>query len=543
MKSLKLPILFCLSLLSINNSSAQERINSQVTAALNLTDSMVLKANISYLADDRLLGRAPGTAGYQMAVDYVTAELRKNGVKPAGEDGTWLQSMVFRKALIKPDYTASLQNDTSTLTLTSAKDIFLFPNPTQAQTKVNAKLVFAGYGITDPALDYDDYTNISVKGKIVLVVRGAPQRFPSSDASHSQNITTIERNALAHGAIGVIFWNPAAGTNLNATRTTNNVFDRKGKMLVSSTFYSDKLKIAGFLTKEISTQILSQMGKDALQILANLKNGQPQSFPTNKTLAAAYQSTYKDFTTFNVVGKIEGSDPVLKQEYVVHSAHLDHVGIGPVIEGDSIYNGAHDNASGIASLLQITKIYQGLAVKPKRSILILMVSGEEQGLLGSGYFALKPTLPIRKIVADVNTDMPTIIAPLLSITALGAEHSSLTKQVDEAATFLGLTVEQDPEPAQNRFVRSDQYSFVRQGIPALHIKYGNKTTDGKNDLYLLVEKWRAKYYHKPQDDINGLFNFTAGCTYAKLNFLIGYLVANEVQKPAWNPGDTFGKSR
>jgi Zn-dependent M28 family amino/carboxypeptidase len=229
----------------------------------------------------------------------------------------------------------------------------------------------------------------------------------------------------------------------------------------------------------------------------------------------------------------------LKNEYVVHSAHLDHLGIGKPVEGDSIYNGAHDNASGVASVLGIAKIYQGIKLKPKRSILTVLLTGEELGDLGSGYFAAHPTVPVKSIVADVNTDMPTIIAPLLSVTALGAEHSSLSKQVDEAAEYLGLGVEPDPEPKQMRFVRSDQYSFVVNGIPALHIKYGSKTVDGKNNLNEFVAKWRAKYYHKPQDDINGIFDFAAGKKYAQLNFLIGYLVAQDDVRPTWNKGDIF----
>jgi Zn-dependent M28 family amino/carboxypeptidase len=223
----------------------------------------------------------------------------------------------------------------------------------------------------------------------------------------------------------------------------------------------------------------------------------------------------------------------------VHSAHLDHLGIGTPVQGDSIYNGAHDNASGVASVISIAKIYSGIKVKPKRSILFVLMTGEELGDLGSGYFAKHPTVPGKSLVADVNTDMPTIIAPLLSITALGAEHSSLANQVAQAAGYFNLDVEPDPEPAQSRFTRSDQYSFVVQGIPALHIKYGSKTADGKNNLNDIVAPWRAKYYHKPQDDINGIFDFEAGKKYAQLNFLIGYLVAQDTARPTWNAGDIF----
>jgi Zn-dependent M28 family amino/carboxypeptidase len=315
----------------------------------------------------------------------------------------------------------------------------------------------------------------------------------------------------------------------------------KGELVSSSSYPFPKMKIVGTLSNPICTTIFNKAGKNIDETVALLKSGKSQSFATEFNLKAAFESTYVDFNTFNVAGKIEGTDAKLKKQYVVHSAHLDHIGIGAVVEGDSIYNGAHDNASGVASLLQITKIYQNLKVKPKRSILILMVTGEEMGLLGSSYFAIKPTVPVKNIVANVNTDMPAIIAPLLSVAPLGADHSTLINPVTEAATHLGLTVEPDPEPKENRFVRSDQYSFIKQGIPALHIKYGNKTADGKNNLNLFVEKWRAKYYHKPQDDINGIFDFEAGRKYAQLNFLIGYLVANDLQKPSWNPGDIFEK--
>jgi len=244
-----------------------------------------------------------------------------------------------------------------------------------------------------------------------------------------------------------------------------------------------------------------------------------------------------------VIGLIPGSDKNLKNEYVVHSAHLDHVGIGRAVNGDSIYNGAHDNASGVASLLEIARVYRSSGAKPKRSILIVMVTAEEMGLLGSSYFAANPTVPAASIVADVNTDMPTVIAPLLSVVPLGAEHSSIMGNVQFAAGYLGLDVEKDPEPNENRFVRSDQYSFVVNGIPALHIKYGNKSNVPGFDMVAFVKQWRAKYYHQAADGMDGIFNFTAAKTYVKLNFLISYSIAQTPQRPVWNKGDLFAVSR
>ncbi|MBC8081567.1 MAG: M28 family peptidase, partial [Hymenobacter sp.] len=276
------------------------------------------------------------------------------------------------------------------------------------------------------------------------------------------------------------------------------------------------------------------------RVLAALRAGRPASVALRPHLTATQRSRYQDADSYNVIGKVEGSDSRLRAEYVVHTAHLDHLGVGPAVAGDSIYNGAHDNATGVASLLEIAGVYGRLQQKPRRSVLLAVVTGEEMGLLGSAYFARNPTVPKSQLVANINTDMPTIIAPLLSVVALGAENSTLAAPVAEAARLLGLTVEADPEPAQNRFIRSDQYSFVTQGIPALHVKYGNRTADGRNNLSQQVQLWRARTYHKPQDDLTGQFDFEAGRKYAQLNFLIGYLVANAPQRPTWNAGSFFG---
>lgn len=548
-KQTLLTIFSCL--LFANIALAQERIPQEVAAAIKLASADQIKADITYLADDKLLGRKPGMPGYKMAVDYVVEELKKNGVKPAGDKGTWLQTILLRTATIEPNVMASMYSGSTMEDIATDDGISLNPNPAAANSWVNAGMIFVGYGITAPSKNHDDYKGLNVKGKIVLFVRGAPADFSPSEAAASQNMATIQQNAINHGAIGVLMCTvvervanpnrPAAARTF--ARPSTALLTPKGELVVSANFVSAKLKIAGTLAFATVNKIMEAEGKTLPTIVENLKKGETQSFASKFKLKAAYSTKHSDLITYNVVGKIEGSDAKLKKEFVVHSAHLDHVGVGRAIEGDSIYNGAHDNASGVASLLQITKIYTGLQNKPKRSVLVLFVTGEEMGLLGSAYFAAHPTVPISQLVANVNTDMPGMIAPLLSVAALGAEHSSLMNPVNEASAFMGLTVEPDPEPKENRFVRSDQYSFIKEGIPALHIKYGNKTPDGKNNLSEFVAIWRAKYYHKPQDDINGIFDFNAGKKYAQLNFLIGYLIANDAVRPTWNPGDIFEKKK
>jgi Zn-dependent M28 family amino/carboxypeptidase len=288
-------------------------------------------------------------------------------------------------------------------------------------------------------------------------------------------------------------------------------------------------------------QLFAGAARDTGQVLSALRGGKAASLALPGKLSARYRSRYQDVDSYNVVGKLTGSDAKLKEEYVVHSAHLDHLGVGPAIKGDSIFNGAHDNATGVASVLEISKLYAGLKAKPRRSVLFVLMTGEEMGLIGSAYFAKYPTVPKAALVADINTDMPTLIAPLLAVVPLGADHSSLIQPVRAAAEYLKLSIEPDPEPAQNRFIRSDQYSFVVQGVPALHIKYGNKTADGKNNLSETVQQWRAATYHKQQDNFEGgTFDWAAGAQYARLNFLIGYQVAQSPARPTWNKNDFFG---
>jgi hypothetical protein len=542
MLKIKAPItLFALVAILCQQTIAQQiNLSANVKQALNTIDTAEIKADIKYLADDKLKGRMPGTAGYQMAVDYVVARLKALHVKPAGENGTWLQTVRLRRATINGSPVLSLNSATGAEGLTIGKNVTITPNPQLPNIIVEAPLVFAGYGISEPALGYDDYAGLDVKGKIVVIIRGTPTSFSSSIAAHVNNASTILKTAALHGAVGVIVGQSDTAIHFQGmSRPTYSVLDAQGKIAVSRSFYSEQVKLYANINYKVFSQLLQQNAKSLQSILPLLKAGKPQSFAFNETLKTSYTSVYQDIKSYNIIGKITGSDPKLNKQYVVHSAHLDHLGIGVPVQGDSIYNGAHDNASGVASLLGIAKVYSHMKVKPKRSVLVVMVTGEEMGDLGSGYFAAHPTVPLKSMVADVNTDMPTIIAPLLSITALGAEHSSLAKQVNEAATYLGISVEPDPEPAQARFTRSDQYSFVVNGIPALHVKYGNKTADGKNNLAEIVAPWRAKYYHKPQDDINGIFDFEAGKKYAQLNFLIGYLVAQDAKKPIWNTGDIF----
>ncbi|WP_234988639.1 M28 family peptidase [Hymenobacter daecheongensis] len=496
------------------------------------------KAHVAYLADDRLQGRQPGTAGYQLAVDYVSGQLRKLDVQPAGENGTFRQKVRLRRAFSEPGGTLSSPG----ASYQSGQDFVFYPNPGQPTATLTAPVVFAGFGISAPELGYDDYAGLDAWGKIVVLTRLEPPHLAGNEKLYATDLLTVLQTAAQHGAVGVLLAATKAATPLpNLSKGLVSVLAPDSHVAVSRSYVSPQIQVVGAVSAGMLQRLFVGAATDTARTFAALRAGKAASQPLAGTLTATARSRYQEVESYNVVGKIAGSDPVLRDEYVVHSAHLDHLGIGAAVQGDSLYNGAHDNATGVASVLEIARAYARLKQKPRRSVLLVLTTGEELGLLGSAYFARFPTVPKSQIVADINTDMPTIIAPLLSVVALGAENSSLEAEVVNAATQLGLTVEADPEPAQNRFIRSDQYSFVTQGIPAVHLKYGNRTADGKNNLSEQVQKWRALYYHKPQDDMRGVFDFEAGRKYAQLNFLLGYQVAQNPQRPTWKPGNFFGR--
>ncbi|WP_426058639.1 M28 family peptidase [Hymenobacter sp. B1770] len=536
-------LLFPLLLGGTAHAQVPLTVPAPVKKSLDQVQPAAIKAHIAYLADDRLKGRQPGTEGYQMAVDYVTKQLKGLGVQPAGEGGTYLQKVQLRKALLKPGATFTLREAQAAAPLTDGQDYVIYPSPElPATTVADAPLTFAGFGISAPELGYDDYAGLDVKGKVVVIVRGAPRTFASTVAAASQDLSGILQAAAKRGAVGLIVASTRPGTLPDLKRGTYSVLGANGKVAASRSFaVGSRQQLYAAVSAATLQRLMQGAGLDTAQVFATIKGGKPASAPLKTAVSASAQSTYQDIESYNVVGKVTGFDAKLSNEYVVHSAHLDHLGITAPVKGDSINNGAHDNASGVSCVLEIAKIYSRLKEKPKRSVLFVFMTGEELGLLGSAAFAANPTVPKASIVADVNMDMPTIIAPLLSVVALGGQHSTLLEPVARAAAYMDIALEQDPEPEQNRFIRSDQYNFVTAGIPALHIKYGNKTADGKNNLSEEVQKWRAVTYHKPQDDINGLFDFEAGKKYVQLCFLIGYQVAQNPVRPTWNKGDFFGQ--
>jgi hypothetical protein len=495
-----------------------------------------IHAHMNFLADDLLEGRGTGARGYELAAKYVAAQLEAYGLEAGGTDGTYFQQMQFRRATVVPDRTSmTIRDSASSRTLAFGKDFAVRADPTRAEANVVAPVVIVGYGITAPEFGIDDFVGVDVKDKIVAVIGGAPDTLPDVPRAIYSSLQTKLETAAAHGAIGVWTLRTAPGP----VPKPNPLTLWKGKDGLSNGT-PEQIRIAGAVSRDVTASLLSKSGYTVEQFEAAVKNRTFKPIDAVITSATTAVVEYTDFTAPNVVGICRGSDASLKNEYVVFSAHLDHLGIGEPVNGDSIYNGALDNASGIAVLLEMARVCAS-SPRAQRSILFLAVTGEELGLLGSDYFATYPTVAREKIVADVNGDGGNVLFNTHDLVAIGADHSTLHKQVEEVAHALHLEVISDPQPDQVLFVRSDQYSFVRQGIPAVWATPGRDTGDPSKDGLKIFQEFQAKYYHKPNDDMHQMFDFNAGAAWARLQFFLAYAIANEASRPQWNPDSFLGK--
>jgi hypothetical protein len=502
-----------------------------------------IRAHMRFLADDLLEGRGTATRGYDIAARYVAARFEELGLEPAGGKESYFQPVPLMQI-------TTVEAESSLTLLRGGREIELEYGPDYLvraaveEASAEAPVVFAGFGVTAPELGYDDYAGLDVKGKIVAILVGSPSTFPSDQRAYYSDRAVQARNAAARGAVGILgvytpererrfSWETA---RRHSHRPSSSWMDKAGKPQFSTLLPVAALSLKG------AKDLFAGAPRTLDQIYAAAEAGRPPTFELPVRARLRIVGKGKRVESPNVAAVLRGSDPKLRDEYVVLSAHLDHVGMEPGGEGDTIdtiYNGAYDNASGIAVMLEVANAFTRLPA-PRRSVLFLAVTGEEEGLNGSEYFAHYPTVPIEGIVANTNLDMFLMLYPLRDVVAFGAEHSSLDRVVKEAAGRLGLEVSPDPTPEQVLFIRSDHYAFVKQGVPAIFLSVGHKTSDPAIDSKARLGKWMQEVYHQPGDDMNQAIDFGSGVQFAKLNFLISYQVAQEEKRPSWNPGDFFG---
>lgn len=502
---------------------------------------------MAFLADDLLEGRETGTRGYDIAAHYVATQFMQLGLKPAGDAGSYLQTVPLLGGTVVPNAAVfDILRPGGTRSLISLREFLMGPHLYADQAEVSAPLVFVGHGVTAPRFQHDDYAGLDVRGKIVVYLGGRPRHFPGEEGAYHASGLTKARLAARHGAVATVslqtpedeqrfpFARIALFNGLQAIDWVSA--DGRGSREVPG------LRGAAYVGTAAAAQLFSESGVTADAVFATDKAGQPlprMALGLTARLAQATQRT--TLSSANVVGLVEGSDPMLKHEFVVFSAHLDGLGVQPSIGGDGILNGAMDNAAGVATLLELARLTVALPVKPRRSMLFVAVTGEEKGLVGSSYFAHLPTVAKASLVANVNLDMPNLLLDFGDVVAFGAERSSLKAAVERAADATGVALTPDPNPQQAIFISSDHYSFVQQGVPSVFITTGNKSLDPGQNGRLIDERFLREHWHRASDDMKLPFLWGAAVRFTQLNYLLGLDIANDAQRPRWNRGDFFGE--
>lgn len=540
-----LTLLGCDTTSELSKSTDETNAIAGVVAKPNVEN---IKAHMNFLAHDLLEGRDTGSRGHEIASLYIANEFQKYGLVPAGDNSTFMQRVAFRKGLlVQESPSLTISKDGETLDMGFMDDYLVGPNLGYAQASVSAPLVFVGYGIVAPSLGHDDYANIDVEGKIVVVLSGKPVSFPSEVGSHVSSGSQKSDYAANRGAVGFItLQTPAAEKRRPYDRSKLYVNMPRmawvGKDGLPGNMRPE-LKASALLNINASKALFAGAEVSIDEIYAQLeKDEAPKAFDLAYTATLSYETTHEDISSPNVVGMLEGSDPELKNEYVVYTAHSDHLGISKSVEKDRINNGAMDNATGTAVLMETARMFSQLPIAPKRSILFVAVTGEEKGLLGADYFARNPTKPLESLVANVNLDMPLLTYEFADVIAFGASHSSMGEKVATAVANADIKLTDDPWPELNLFTRSDHYAFVKQGIPAVFLVTGIESKTPGIDGSEVLNNFLATNYHQPSDDMSQAFIWSAARTFTQVNFEIGLTLGNDNERPTWNEDSFFGQT-
>ncbi len=506
-------------------------------------EAVRIEEHMRFLASDELDGRETGTPGYQRAAEYVSGKLAELGLEPAASDGSFYQAI--------PLVSGTLLTDSSELTLIRngtenaleiQEDFVLAPDLLRQSVELTAPLAYVGFGVQAPELDHDDYAGLDVRGKIVVMLEGAPARFPNEERAFYSDHDLKARTAIEHGAVGIV------ATMLPSDRL-NHAWDAVVSDFgmsfmrwldadgVPRGVYPD-LYIGALLSRKGEAKLFEGQLKTLEELFVVAGSGQSASFDLSGELRVFGVTGHESVRSSNVIARLPGSDPELAAEHVVVTAHLDHVGSIPVEAGkDGIHNGAYDNASGVAVMLEVAGALA--ADPPRRSVLFLAVTGKEKGLLGSDYFTEHPSIELDRLVANINLDMAMMLHPLHDVVAFGAGRSTLESAVARTAKELGIRVSPDPVPELALFIRSDQFSFVKKGIPSTFLFSGFDA--GEKDGRAQLMDWMANVHQTPRDDMDQAFDFEAAADLARVTMLVVTDVANAEERPRWNAGDFFGE--
>jgi hypothetical protein len=487
-------------------------------------------AHVQYLADDQLEGRHTGSAGFKLAAAYVEKQFRDAGLKPAGTNG-YFQEVAFDVVrLIEEGTSWEIERGGQRVAMKLGTDVLVRAH-VEGDGRVDAPAVFVGYGFAVPEKGFDEFAGLDLRGKIAVAVGGRPASVPGPIGTYYQ--LEAERWKALHkaGAIGLV-----TIANPKLSLPWERIVKSQPREIIS---LSDPalddlkgLKFRGTINAEHADKFLEGSGHTIAELLARADAGKElPKFPLTGTFHARVSvEKLPGITSTNIAGWLPGSDARLKDEYVVVSAHLDHLGVGRPIDGDSVYNGAMDNAAGSASLIEVAKALSAAGVKPKRSVLFLSWTGEEEGMLGSQYFVAHPTVPLRSIVAAINMDMYLPLFPLHYLEVQGLGESTLGNDIRAVAQRNDVEVQFDKQPPENRFIRSDQASFVRQGIPGLAFKFGWLPDSAEQKVF---NEWIHTRYHAPSDDLSQPVDQVAAAQFTHILAALLQRVAGAPGRPEW----------
>lgn len=523
------------------NTSSQTADSSALSA-----NAESLQAHLEFLASDALEGRDTGSAGHEIAAQYIAAQFKQLGLQPAGDDGTYYQRIQFRRSFLKENSaTFSIDDGTEVVSLDYPKQFLTGPSVYSEKDEITAPLVFVGYGLVSDVFGIDDYAGLDVDGKIVVMLTGRPEELPSEEGAHLNS--SKAKFAAERGAVGIITLHTPAREEVRPFEVsimyqrapTVRWLQPNGEPNVA---YKN-IAASAYVHHEAGAQLFRNAPQSLDDIFAQMEAGEsPKGFDLNVTASLTRESRHEEISSPNVAAILPGSDPTLKDEYVLYTAHSDHIGITKDLsQDDHINNGAMDNASGVSVMLETARMFAEAETAPKRSILFVSVTAEERGLLGADYYAHNPTVPLSQIVANVNLDMPVLLYDFADVIAFGSTHSTLGNSVAQAAGEFGIELSEDPMPEQAIFTRSDHYPFVKKGVPAVFLMTGFTAKDEDQDGGQIWGEFFAEHYHQPSDQPSLPINYEAGVVFTNINYAIGRQVANTPERPRWLPESFFAR--
>jgi len=515
--------------------------------------------HIKTLGSDTFQGRGPGTEGEELTVSYLESQFKGLGLQPGNPDGTYVQKVPLVGITGTNTDPLVFKKGADTLPLKWKDDVVAWSKHVAPSASIaNSEVVFAGYGVTAPEYNWDDFKGLDVKGKTIVVLVNDPPIPDPADPSKLDPKTFGGRAMTYYGrwtykfeegarrgaaAVLIVHQTEPAGYDFRVVQgNLGEKFD-----IVTPDKNMSRPSIEGWITLDAAKRLLAMAGQDftALEKAASQRSFKP--VPLGVTASMAISNTLRTVDSRNVVAKLDGSDPALKDQFVVYTAHWDHFGIGDPVNGDRIYNGARDNASGVAAMLEVARAFTQARPQPKRSILFTMVTAEEQGLLGSQYYSVAPLYPLAKTVADINIDELNVYAPSTDVTVIGMGASDLDDYLRRAADEQKRTLRPDSQPEKGFYYRSDHFNFAKQGVPSLYIESGIDTAPGQGHpagyLKKKLDEYEEKYYHAPSDDVKTDWDLRGAAQDAELVFAVGYRVANAARMPEWKPGNEFKAKR